>query len=99
MFAPAASSQITSKSSKTPTGETIIEFEACFRANSLGPSPQGRLQISTIRTPIARRDSGAFDFKIYKDSAYTSLIVALQKPGVIIKAADLAPGKVTNIKI
>jgi len=61
----------------------------------LGPSPQGRLEISTIRTPKARRDTGAFNFEIYQDKAYNHRIAQIGIDGYIITKQDLAPGAVT----
>ena len=41
-------------------GSIVVRFEACYNEISLGSSPRGRLEISSIRTPISLRDSGSF---------------------------------------
>ena len=47
-----------------------------------------------IRTPRARRDTGAFTFEVYQDRAYENLIAQVL-PTYIIKGDDLAPGDIT----
>ena len=41
-------------------GSVTVRFEACYKERSVGPSPQGRLEINRISTPVSRRDTGAF---------------------------------------
>ena len=72
-------------------GSTTIKFESCFNDRSVGPSPQGRLSISSIKTPLTRRDSGKFQFELYKDYAYESKIAVL-RDDVYIRAFDLEAG-------
>ena len=74
-------------------GSTTIKFQSCFRDRSVGPSPQGRLEINRIKTPLARRDTGKFQFELYKDYAYESRIAVLSD-GIYVPASDLAPGAV-----
>lgn len=76
-----------------PDGSKTIKFRACYRDNTVGPSPQGRIEINRIMTPLARRDTGEFQFELYKDYAYTSLIAVLAE-GISIPAGDLAPGNI-----
>ena len=45
---------------------------------------------------MARRDTGAFKFELYKDFAYESQIAVLGD-GIIIPASDLAPGDIKVI--
>lgn len=49
----------------------------------------------TIRTPIARRDTGPINFEVFQDMRYEKLISTVATPGYVIKAKDLAPGKIT----
>ena len=73
MMAPKSSEIIDSNTVKVetaPDGSKILSWEACYRETTVGPSPQGRLEINRIQTPIARRDTGAFNIEVYKDYAY-----------------------------
>ena len=49
----------------------------------------------TIRTPIARRDTGPIVFEVFQDMRYEKLIATVPSPGYIITAKDLDPGKIT----
>jgi hypothetical protein len=60
----------------------------------LGPSPQGRLEISHIRTPRAQRDTGGFSFEVYQDLAYSKKIAQVL-PQYVLKGTELDPGTIT----
>ena len=49
--------------------------------------------MNRISTPLARRDTGAFQFAVYKDFAYTSKIAELGE-GIITPATDLSAGNI-----
>ena len=95
MFSGQASTQISPDIETDARNNRIVQFRACYQEFSLGPSPQGRLEIMTIRTPIARRDTKPLKFEVFQDMRYEKLIAAVARPGYVIKAKDLAPGKIT----
>ena len=96
MFAPPA---IFPAVKTTKNGDTRIRFESCKNINKLGPSPQGRLAIMNIQTPLSRKPTGAFQFRIFKDSSYEKIIAELEPPGITISPNELKPGSVTEILI
>lgn len=76
----------------------VVKFEGCQVRQTVGPSPQGRLEINRIKTPNARRESGNFWLEIYKDDTYTSPI-AILTDGISLDVADLEPGTVDSITV
>ena len=95
MFMGQTNTQISPEIQTDSRSNRIIQFRACYQEFSLGPSPQGRLEIMTIRTPIARRDTGPINFEVFQDMRYEKLISTVSAPGYVIAAKDLAPGKIT----
>ena len=65
-----------------------MTFPGCFKETTVGPSPQGRLEMNYISTPLAVRDTGLFYFTVYKDPAYESVIAELAQ-GIYVEAGDL----------
>ena len=78
---------------KNANGDTIVKFQAAFRQSTLGPSPQARLEINQISTPLAIKDTGLFFFSLYKDSTYNNKIAELAQ-GIYIEAGDLQTGTI-----
>jgi len=83
---------------KTTEGGTWLEFEACYSERSVGPSPSGRLEISFIQTPNARRDTGMFNLEVYKDYAFTQPI-AILADGVYLEAGKLEAGSIEVLSV
>ena len=65
------------KQVKNANGDTIVTFQGCYQESTVGPSPQARLEINQISTPLAIKDTGLFYFSLYKDSAYQNKIAEL----------------------
>ena len=82
----------------TVTGETIVRWKGCITEDGVGPNPQGRVNINNISTPRAKRDTGLFYFKIYKDSTFDNLIVTLAE-GKLVPAKDLDTGTIKSISV
>ena len=98
MFKPTESTTLSQVSinKDSLTGETIVTFPSCLDINALGESPQGRLEINRIKTPPSRRDTGFFNFEIFKDPLYQSKIAELDN-GIQIFASEMEPGVITEI--
>ena len=79
-------------------GDTVVRFQGCFSENTIGPSPQARLEINQISTPLAVKETGRFFFSLYKDAAFTSKIAELTE-GIFIPAGDLSSGSVDIISV
>ena len=100
MFKPTESSTLSQVSVNKDdlTGETIVTFPSCLDLNTLGESPQGRLEINRIKTPPSRRDTGFFYFEVYKDQLYQSKIAELDN-GIQIFASEMEPGVIKDITV
>ena len=100
MFKPSESSTLSQVSVNKDdlTGETIVTFPSCLDLNTLGESPQGRLEINRIKTPPSRRDTGFFYFEVYKDQLYQSKIAELDN-GIQIFASEMEPGVIKDITV
>ena len=75
-------------------GYRSLVLPACKLDDFVGYSPTGGLEVSSISTPVAIKDSKKFKVEIYKDSALTNMIAKIQT-GQYIRFNDLKPGKVT----
>ena len=73
-------------------------FHGCNYEPALGKTPFGRLDISSVETQHAIRDSDQFELEIYKDKELTKLIAVLA-PGVIISTDELQPGTLSDVSI
>lgn len=76
------------------TGYRSLVIPACMLKDFVGYSPTGGLEVSTISTPVAIKDSKKFKVEIYKDSALEYMIAKIET-GQYISFNDLKPGKVT----
>ena len=62
----------------------------------VGFSPQGSLNIWSISTPIAIKESDSFYVEIYKDETLESMIAKIES-GKYISVDQLQPGVVSDI--
>jgi hypothetical protein len=68
-----------------------LVFNGCQSIDSIGATPFGSLQLASLRTQVALKDSGFIGMNIYKDIAMTQLIATLA-PGLFIPMGDIQPG-------
>jgi hypothetical protein len=75
-----------------------LVFNGCQSIDSIGATPFGSLQLSSLRTQVALKDSGFIGMNIYKDIAMTQLIATLAN-GLFIPMGSLQPGLIYGVSI
>ena len=73
-----------------------VVIEGCQMEEKVGFSPQGSLNIWSISTPIAIKESDSFYVEIYKDETLESMIAKIES-GKYISVDQLQPGVVGDI--
>lgn len=75
-----------------------LVFNGCQSIDSIGATPFGSLQLASLRTQVALKDSGFIGMNIYKDIGMTQLIATLAT-GLFIPMGDLQPGLIFGVSI
>lgn len=78
--------------------KSSVLLHGCNYEPALGKTPFGRLDISSISTQSAMKDSDIFEIEIYKDREMTKLIAVLAD-GVYISGGSLEPGNLINVSM